>query len=309
MEHLSDWLKATYALAEPIQTRLLRSYSNDVYDVTSGNERFILKVYGIKLRRESDIQYEIALIQHLVAKGLRVAQGVAGKDGQILYRIATSKDEQYAVLFEYAEGYKPQPPFSNDLYVAFGRAIGQMHNDSDDFRTEYARTALDLTTVIDRSLEVALPHIKNANEYLYLQSIAQTVKNKMTALNLSQLDWGPIHGDATLDNLHVTDDGQIVLYDFDSGGPGWRAADLQGWAYHNTEYAEKWEAFKRGYKSVRELKAIDLEAARYLSVAWLIWGLQIDLEQRVLAQSEAKVAEYLTMQISAIREQAKLAFG
>jgi len=44
-------------------------------------------------------------------------------------------------------------------------------------------------------------------------------------------------------------------------------------------------------------------------VAWLIRGMQIDLERRVLAQGEAKVAEYLAMQLGAIKAQAKLAFG
>jgi hypothetical protein len=59
---------------------------------------------------------------------------------------------------------------------------------------------------------------------------------------------------------------------------------------------------------VRELRPIDLEAAPYLAVVWLIWGLQIDLERRVLAQGSDKVAAYLREQIDGIRQQARLAF-
>lgn len=59
---------------------------------------------------------------------------------------------------------------------------------------------------------------------------------------------------------------------------------------------------------MRELKAIDLEAAPYLAVAWLIWAMQIDLERRILKQGKRQVASYLRMQIDAVRRQAKLAF-
>lgn len=306
---LEMWLGATYRLENPIQVQLLRSYTNDVYLVTSATQKTILKVYSNTWRSESDIQYEVALLQHLAKKGLRVANSIAGEDGQTIYKLPTPKGDHYAVVFEYADGQKPQPPFSNELYVAFGRSIAQMHQLSDDFATNYKRKPLDLNTVIESPIQLALPLIKNDDDRIFLGEISQTITRKMNAMQISDLDWGPIHGDATLDNLHVTDDNQIVLYDFDSGGPGWRAADLQGWAYRNEPYAEKWEAFKQGYASVRQLKPLDLEAAKYLAVAWLIWGLQIDLEQRILGQSDAKLAEYLAIQIGSIRNQANLAFS
>ena len=106
----------------------------------------------------------------------------------------------------------------------------------------------------------------------------------MNELDRYGLEWGPIHGDATLDNLHVTDDGQIILYDFDSGGPGWRASDLQGWAKNDTEYDGQMENVQEGYRSIRELKEVDLQAAPLLHLSWEIWGIKVDLEQRILKQ-------------------------
>lgn len=307
--NLAHWLRSTYGLDGSIQLRLLRSYTNDVYEINAADNRRILKVYGLNWRTEDAIRYEVALIRHLNSKGLRVAKPIAGTHGQTVYPVMTARGNQFAVLFEYAEGKKPQPPFSNELYFAFGQAIARMHEYSADFVTEHHRNPLDIGGLILVPLARALPHIKSADERVFLEEVAQRTRLKIHGLmDTYPLDWGPIHGDATLDNLHVTDDGQIVLYDFDSGGPGWRAADLQGWAHNNTEYAGKWEAFKQGYGSVRELKAANLEAARYLSVAWLIWGLQIDLEQRILAQGETKVAEYLAVQLEAIKAQARLAF-
>jgi len=306
---IEQWLTSTYTLEGFEGVKLVRSHTNDVYEISTSSKRYILKIYGHHWRTENDIRYEVALIEHLARKGLRVAQAIAGISGQHVYAIPTPKGHQFSVMFEYADGQKPQPPFSNELYVAFGRAIAEMHKLSDDFVTEYNRKPLDLSAIIESPIKLALPHIKNGDDRFFLQEIAQTITRKMNALPLSDLDWGPIHGDATLDNLHVTSDNQILLYDFDSGGPGWRAADLQGWAYHNDPYTEKWEAFKQGYASVRQLRPLDLEAAPYLAVAWLIWGLQIDLEQRILGQGDTKIAEYLAMQIGSIRNQAQIALG
>jgi Ser/Thr protein kinase RdoA (MazF antagonist) len=308
--NLEQWLTSIYGLGNSVQITLLRSYTNDVYEIRTPDGRRVLKVYGLNWRTEDEIRYEVALIQHLATKGLRVAQPIAGKDGQSVYPVVTAKGKQFAVLFEYAEGRKPQPPFSKELYFAFGKAIGRMHEYSDDFVTKYQRKPLEFINIFRTPIAMVAPHIKNEEDRAFLIDISQKTAQKIRdLLHDFPLDWGPIHGDATLDNLHVTDDGQIVLYDFDSGGPGWRAADLQGWAYNNTEYAEKWEAFKQGYGSIRTLKDADVQAARYLSVAWLIWGLQIDLEQRVLAQGETRTAEYLATQLEAIKTQARLAFG
>jgi Ser/Thr protein kinase RdoA (MazF antagonist) len=234
-----EWFNHTYSLGNGVASELIRSYTNDVFLVRTSHHQYVFKLYGLGWRTESELQYEVALLNHLARKGLRVANTIVGNDGQTIHKIHISNSERYAILFEYADGKKPQPPFSNQLYYAFGQAIGRMHGLSDAFAGEYGGSSLDLISVVDVPLKLALPLIDDAEDRLYLQEVAEKVKNRITELDAHRLDWGPIHGDATLDNLHVTDDGQIVLYDFDTGGPGWRAADLQGWAKNNDEYAER----------------------------------------------------------------------
>jgi Ser/Thr protein kinase RdoA (MazF antagonist) len=304
---LTTWLGHTYALSGAITSELIRSYNNDVFLIRANDDQYVLKLYSFGSRSKSEIQYEVALVDHLAKKGLRIANALAGRDGEVVSTLSLPKGEQYAVLFEYAAGHKPQRPFSNQLYYAFGQAVARIHALSDDFATNYDRQRLDLDFLIDKPLNLTLPLIEKTEDRLFLEHVAGKVREKITELDAHGLDWGPIHGDATLDNLHVTDDGQIVWYDFDMGGPGWRAADLQGWAKNNQEYAERWVAFKQGYASVRELKALDLEAAPYLAVAWLIWALRLDLERRILAQGREQVAAYLREQLDAIRWQAQLA--
>jgi Ser/Thr protein kinase RdoA (MazF antagonist) len=305
LDGLPEWLVASYGLARPVACELLRSYTNDVYAVDSSDGRFVLKVYGQGWRSGPEIRYEVALIRHLQANGLPIAGPVANGDDDAVKEIGTQDERRHAVLYEYAPGVKPRPPFTPRLYHAFGRAVARMHALSDDFVTEYPRSPLDLNHLIDEPLALAAPHFATAEEREVLADLSGRVKKRIIELSSGRLDWGPIHGDATLDNLHVTADGEVFLYDLDSGGPGWRAADLQGWAANSTEYREKWEAFQRGYFNIRPLTPADLLAAPYLSIAWEIWGIRIDLERRVLRQGQQRTQAYLREQLSLIRERAR----
>lgn len=310
-ETLSAWVAARFGLAPPVKCRLLRAYTNAVYAVASGGEQFALKVYGQGWRTESEVRYEVALLQHLRAKGLRVAAPVVrGRESDAVQHLEDAGKRRYTVLFEYAPGAKPEPPFTPRLYEAFGRAVAQMHTLSDDFTTEHGRTALDLNCLLDEPLALVLPLIGPPKDRAFLGNVAAQVREKITSLARAGLDWGPIHGDATLDNLHVTPDGEVVLFDFDSGGPGWRAADLQGWAVRGTdEHAQTWNAFQSGYTAVRALKPSDLAAAPYLTLAWDIWGLKIDLERRIIGQGREPTTRYLNKQLAFLRERAQAVFS
>jgi Ser/Thr protein kinase RdoA (MazF antagonist) len=299
---LSSWVQQHYGLPARPDLSLLRSYTNDVYRVDTGGERYVLKIYGLHWRSEEEIRYEIELLQHLSTGGLTVAQALPGTNEELVKRIESDAGERLAVLFEYAVGEKPEPPFDNSLYFLFGEAIGRMHQLSTDFIGRYRRRKIDLDYLIDNSLEVVLPLFEERSaDGGYLLALGKKIKSKIDALSKRGLDWGPIHGDATLDNLHVVGEKQIILYDFDSGGPGWRASDLQGWAIGFPEYQERYAAFLNGYRQVRELKEADIEASWYITLAWDIWGLKVDLEKRVLRLGEDATKLFLAVQMEQIR--------
>jgi Ser/Thr protein kinase RdoA (MazF antagonist) len=300
-EELAAWLTGCYDLAGPMVVRLLRSYTNEVFTVASPRARVVLKIYGAHWRTESEINYEIALLRHLSAAGVRVAAPIAGSAGYI-NAVRFSGDDRHAVLFDYAAGAKPKPPFTTDLYSAFGRAIAQMHALSSDFEPRYSRAPLDLSHILDAPTAQILPLLSEPEEAAFLSTLANRLHARVAALASLGLEWGPIHGDATLDNLHVTADGELILYDFDSGGPGWRAADLQGWAANDPQYRERWTAFHEGYSSVRRLDAVNLVAAPVFTILWDIWGMKIDLDNRIQRLGPEKVRAYLSEQMALLRQ-------
>jgi Ser/Thr protein kinase RdoA (MazF antagonist) len=301
-DDIAEWAAASYGLARPVACELIRSYTNDVYAVQSPDGRFVLKVYGRGWRTGPEIGYEVDLTRHLAAGGLPIARPIAGTRGEFVKEMGAGDDRRHVVLFEYALGVKPEPPFTPQLYRAFGRSIARLHALSDGFVTEHPRRPLDLSPLIDEPLALVVPLLATEADRKLLADAASRVKDKMAELAGEGLDWGPIHGDATLDNLHVTADGGVILYDLDSGGPGWRAADLQGWAAGLPEYRERWEAYLEGYSSMRPIQPADLLAAPYLILAWDIWGLKIDLEQRVLRQGAERTQAYLRERMTFIRE-------
>src|SRR5687768_14832857 len=84
LHELSERLAAGYDLPRSVTCELLRSYTNDVYAVQSRAGRFVLKVYGKGWRTASDIEYEVALLRHLSAKGLPAADPIAAGNQNFL---------------------------------------------------------------------------------------------------------------------------------------------------------------------------------------------------------------------------------
>lgn len=303
LDKISKWLRKNYSFNSPPKVSLLRAYTNDVYLIELSGEKFVLKIYGKNWRSQDEINYEIELLEYLSSKGLLVAKAIPSRNNQPVEQIKTLLGNQWAVLYEYAYGEKPQRPFSNELYFLFGEAIGKMHLISSSFVSSYQRKNLDLAYLIDEPIKIVKPLLsENPDNLILLTEIADNIKKKITELCEKGLNWGPIHGDATLDNLHITKNKEIVLYDFDSGGPGWRASDLQGWAVNNMERQGDYDSFIKGYQCMKELNQRDIEASPYLTIAWEIWGLKIDLENRIFKQGQEKVKVYLDKQIQVIKD-------
>ena len=298
------WLAEHYGLATPIQINLIRSYTNDVYLIETPHDRYALKVYGAQWRNEADILYEASLLQHLASRGVGVTEAIAALDRTFVHPIQTDSESRLAVLFVYANGTKPSEPFSADLYERVGVAAAGMHAAADDFVSAYPRARMDIEFLIGQPSDLVASLLKERAERARFLDLVEEIGSAIQKYVSRGLDWGPCHGDLTLDNLHVTDDGRIVFYDFDSGGPGWRAGDLPGWAKVHPEIADadmRAQAFLRGYQSIRRLSNADIEAAPYLYLAFEIWGMEIDLQKRVIAQGHDAVRQYLATSIANLR--------
>lgn len=280
---------------------LMRSYTNDVFRVSVGGQEFVLKVYAVDWRTDAAIAYELELLRHLDAKGIAAAQPIAAQDGSLLMHLVVGGVRRQAVLFAFAPGSKPQPPFTLDLYYREGQATAALHGASDDFVSGHEREPLDVHTRILEPRATIATAASPGPDARFLDRFGAALAEAITQAAARGLDWGPCHGDLTYDNLHITDDGGFVWYDFDSGGPGWRAVDLQGWVAKDPAMQERQDAFVAGYRTVRHLDDADVAASPLLAAADEYWGVGIDLRYWVQQRGVDAVREYLTAQAASLR--------
>ncbi len=272
-EALLAEITRNYSVEPLVDCSLLRSYVNDVYVLHGAETAYILKVYRAGWRSWSEIAYELDVLTHLIAKGVAVAPPLPRRDGQLIGTLFAPEGRRYIVLFPYAAGVKPTPPFTPQLYYSFGSAAARMYNALDDFSSVHARVPLDLDYLLDRPLSALRPLLTHRpDDWRFLVSVANKVRTRITSLVEQGLDWGVCHGDLTLDNLHVDKDNGITFYDFDTGGPGWRACDPCG-VFQHWSKEPQWDSFLQGYTRERSFGDADHAAVPYFVAANGIWSM------------------------------------
>jgi len=279
-DFLTTWHSRTYRLNAPHET-LLRAYTNDAYLVRTSTARYVMKLYAPGWRTNEAISWELELIAHLGQCGIPTPQPMTGPDGLPLQGVALDGTFRQAVLYPFAEGEKPTPPFSPELYCREGRSIARLHAALDSFRSTHHRSHLDLDSLVWRPLEGIRALLPDHPAVPSMAASTETIAARMESYIASGLDHGPCHGDVTFDNVHMTRDGTFIWYDFDSGGPGWRTIDLQGWAAHHPDYGTRFDAFITGYREVRSLSAVDIAAAPFAHLAQEIWGIHVALYRHI----------------------------
>lgn len=298
-------ITAQYDIGSPISCALLRSWINEVYSVQTSGGRFILKVFRHGWRVPEELAYEIGLMHHLAACGLRVQPPLAARNGATMLVLSAPEGRRPAVLYPMLLGQPPLPP-SEAIYDQVGQAIGRMHQALDSFVPTQPRRALTVGYLAEEPLAWLQPYLKHRQpDWDFLVALVQRIRGRLDALQQTgELSWGPIHGDATLDNLLITDDQQIGIYDFDQSGPGWRAYELQGvfyWAWE-IERSSFWTALIKGYRSVRTLSDADIAAMPSFPVLNRLWCM--GFEAQVIAQNRGQSIvddDYFDTRISSLR--------
>src|SRR6188508_1833987 len=205
-----------YLASAEVRCSLVRSYTNDVYRAESDDGQVIVKLYGAGWRSDGEVLYEVDLLEHLAGKGIAVARAIPGNDGAWLHQLTTAEGRRQVLVFEVAPGSKPVRPFTTALYRTIGQAAGRMHAALADFESPHPRFRHDTEYMIDRPLRALRPYLADhPEEWSFLVDVAAQTQADILAFAGDGLDWGVIDGDLTLDNLHVTEDGGFVFYDFD----------------------------------------------------------------------------------------------
>lgn len=123
---------------------LVRSFVNDVYRVDTVTGPFALKIYRHGGWSPDEVAWEQGLISHAAEAGAPVVAPVALSDGRLAGEAPYPEGVRPFALSPWVPGRKPRPPFTDEVYRAFGEVIGQFHAAGDTFRSAHSRRPFEL---------------------------------------------------------------------------------------------------------------------------------------------------------------------
>lgn len=239
---IEQQLKNYYGL-DKIECKTLNTLANYAIEVTSPNGHFALKIYNPASRTAAEVQWEIDLTLHLIKYNVPVAKPVMGKDSQYLQTFTIGNQNLTVVLFEWALGNKPKPELST--YNLIGEAAAHIHNAADTFTSKYPREEYDIHKLIDDQLKRMQEPLKEFGQWNTVLDISNRMRKIMLDANL---DYGIIHNDLTLDNVHLYK-GKVTVFDLDSAAKSWRAAEPWGVLKASEDRFKAWLV---GYRANRD---------------------------------------------------------
>lgn len=235
----------------------LNTLANYAIEVTSPAGHFALKIYNPASRTAAEVEWEIDLTLHIIKNGAPVASPVAGKNGSYLQTFVVDDQDLTAVLFEWAAGQKPKPELST--YTLIGEAAARIHNAADTFTSKLPREKYGAYELIDDQLQRMKTPLEESGQYQRVYELSERMRKIITNPNL---DYGIIHNDLTLDNVHL--DGAILtVFDLDSASQSWRAVEPWG-VLRAAE--DRFRAWLEGYRSMREFSEDDEKAVAAFAI-------------------------------------------
>lgn len=270
-----------FAIGEVCECKFYSGGFNHTYRIKTEAERtYYLRAYRKGWRTFDDIQYELDVLNHLKRKGFPAAQPVPYKDSQYFCAVPAPEGQRYLALFTEAIGqevsYDHEP---EQVARRYGQAVAQMHNALDDFTSPFSRFRLDIAHFIDQPLYNIEPFLAHRpDDWAYVQHFTRTLRERLLRLPDSKLEQGFCHGDLQGYHANVDSNGTLTFFDFDCGGPGYRAYDLAVFLWCcrlQDAVAARWDAFLSAYRERRSISDLDVQAVPLLVCARYLWHMGV----------------------------------
>lgn len=279
-EALKRVIQEDYHLGLVTDCKLLYRSVNDTFLVVTQDSKFIFRIYRLGWRKHSEILYELEALLHLDARNVSVSTPILREDGGLVGVIKAPEGPRHVVLFTYAPGKEPTYDIETESAL-YGRAVARVHAQSETFRGSHERFRLDMDHLLDtpvRSIQPFLSHRKD--DWEYVKRLASKLRRQLDALPLDRLERGFCHGDFHSGNGHLQGNDEMIFFDFDCCGFGWRAYDIAvfRWnARHNGKDKDRWPLFLRGYRNERPLTDTDVKATDIFVAVRHLWLLNLHI--------------------------------
>lgn len=261
---LGHFINDKYQLNKKFNCKLFRTGVNHTYFISDNETKFVVRVYCYKWRTKIEIEQELDLLLLLKNNSLSVSYPIADKNGNFIQEINAPEGIRYVVLFSYAKGEKNRF-MSNETCYSIGSLMAEIHNLTQN--KEVNRVNYDSEILLNQSYN----HLKSffsedLDEMKFLHQINNKISKNLKESNLLENHKGIVHLDIWYDNLSVTNDNEITIFDFDNCGNGLLILDIGYFCKQlffiesdKSEYELKAKSFLNGYQKIRKLSEKEIE--------------------------------------------------
>lgn len=278
---INELLMQQYGFHE-MTCRLLIHNVSDTYILENAIAKYIFKIYRTAHRSLEEIKGEVALLNALQAGGAKVAFPIKDVHGGFIQAFNAAEGTRYGVLFSFAAG-TVVPDMDEAQLTTLGKEMALVHEITAQLELAHERKEYNLQTMLLEPLASIKPAFKGLEEeYLFLETAAHQIIDKMKTFDLHSFGYGYCHYDFLPKNFHFQADGTLTFFDFDFAGKGHLINDLASFYAHyflevmfqkkTQEAADaEFQTFVAGYRSVRPISEQELLAIPYFGFAWWIF--------------------------------------
>tara|TARA_R110002049_G_scaffold50539_19_gene143482 strand:- start:4177 stop:5175 length:999 start_codon:yes stop_codon:yes gene_type:complete len=298
-------VKEQYNLREDFTCSLYRTGINHTYFIKNKDTTYVLRVYCHNWRSKQEILEEIKLLELLKNSGLSVSYALPTKHNRYLQTIQAPEGKRYAVLFSFAEGGKIRY-IDHDTSYAIGTLMASIHKTT--IGKTVARENYTTATLISKPYRFLKNYFfKDLPEMKFIREQGYKVSNTFKNIASTNIPKGIVHLDIWYDNMSITNNSEITLFDFDFCGNGYLVLDVAYFCtqlFHietdKTEYELKIKKFLKGYQEQRTLTKEEIDLIPMAATA--IWLFYLGVQAQRFDWSNIFLSEnYLKMYLDKLK--------
>ena len=283
--HIGLFLKEKYSLSNNTRCQLIKAGINDTYLIIDNSEKFVFRVYSLNWRSKTEIEEEIKLLNYLKENSISISFPLPDKENNYIQTLNAPEGDRFAVLFTFANGEK-QHIISQETHLQIGQLMARFHKITNDQKLNRIKYTPEVI-LVDSLKKISSFLSNDTEEMSFMKSAQADLLKEFEDANSSQIRQGIVHLDIWFDNLNITTDDKITMFDFDFCGNGWLCLDIAYYILqlHNIEkyeakdYQPKVDSFIEGYETVTPISEEEKRLIPMLGVSLYFFYLGVQCQR------------------------------